>query len=267
MRSALLVCLALAFATYLIAQNDVPPDQCLGGWVTAIQPDAITLKFNEKIATVPIAPGAEIWRRGVDLESAQQLVVGDQVFLKCARGADGAVVASVVAAVEKDLGIELVPHHIKEIGACLGKLTAIGSDTISMKNEKGACVVRFDAQTTFWRGEESHDPGILRKGDFIGARYFVEYPGHVLKAESVEANVAKTEGIITAVRPDRIVVNDFHPHERFTVLVDARTRLYPEDGRLEKGSTVLAIGLELGHKTFRATGITVEESPLISPLK
>jgi hypothetical protein len=147
MRMLLLACLGLYFAGSLAAQpepGEIPGDQCLGGWLVSIQQDSITLRFNEKIMTMRLAPDAEIWRRGVDLESIHQLVVSDNIFLKCARAADsGAVVASVVAAVEKDDGIDLVPHHIAEIRGCTGQLIAIGKDTLSAKNENWICVIHL----------------------------------------------------------------------------------------------------------------------------
>src|ERR1700719_3623024 len=90
------------FLSSLCAQPEVPGDQCLGGTLASIQQDSITTKFNEKIVTMHLAPDVEIWRRGVDLESIQQLVVGDEIYLKCTRAVSGAVVASIVAAVEKD---------------------------------------------------------------------------------------------------------------------------------------------------------------------
>ncbi len=157
--------------------------------------------------------------------------------------------------------------HIAEIGACGGRLAAIGKDTLTLKHDHGSCVLHFNSETTFWRGEDSHDPGILRIGDTVFARYTVGYPGGELNTDSVEANVAKAEGPIVDLKPDRIVVKDTRPARRVTILVDARTRLYPADGRLEKGTEVLATGLDLGHKKFRATQIIVEEPLLISPAK
>src|SRR5580693_6654319 len=113
------------FLSSLSAQPEVPGDQCLGGTLVSIQQDAITTKFNQKIVTMRLASDAEIWRRGVDLESIQQLVVGDEIYLKCARSAGGEVVASIVAAVQQDSGVDLTPHHIREIRVCGGSLVAI----------------------------------------------------------------------------------------------------------------------------------------------
>src|SRR5580698_8869793 len=94
------------FLSSLSAQPEVPGDQCLGGTLVSIQQDAITTKFNQKIVTMRLAADAEIWRRGVDLESIHQLVVGDQIYLKCTRADGGSVVASIVAAVEEDDAID-----------------------------------------------------------------------------------------------------------------------------------------------------------------
>jgi hypothetical protein len=121
----------------LVAEIDVTGDQCLGGSLTAIQSQSISLKFNDKITTMPIAPGAEIWRRGTDVDSIHRLVIGDEIYLKCTRAGDGdPVMATVVAAVEPDDGVHLVPHHINAVSACVGRLIAITKNTLSVKSDK-----------------------------------------------------------------------------------------------------------------------------------
>jgi Domain of unknown function (DUF5666) len=251
--------LGLACAVGLYAQPEVPPDQCLGGTLIGIQQDSITLKFNEKMITTRLAPDAEIWRRGVDLPSIRQLVAGDNIYLKCARAASGAVVASIVAAVENDDAVELVPHHIAEIRVCLGRLVAIGQDTLSVKNDNGICVIQLKPGAEIWRGEIFHDTSALKLGDEVGARVVVEYPTGELTAESVEANVAKAEGTIVSLRADRIIVKEDRLRGHVTLLLDSRTAFDLDHGKLEKGATVLAIGLNLGHNTYRATSVVVEK--------
>lgn len=265
-RTLLFVGIGLGFLSSLAAQSDVPGDQCLGGTLLAIQPDSVTLKFNEKIITTRLAPDAEIWRRGVDLENAGQLVVGDDISLRCTRDADGAVLASMVAAAEKDDGIRMEPHHIAEIRVCGGRLLAIAKDTLSAKNENGICVMRVNANTEIWRGENLPDTSGLKVGDDVVARAVVGYPSGELTAELVEANVAKTEGTIVAASSDRIVVKechdngvDRHPCVRTTVLFYAGTHFDLSDGRLRKGATVMAIGLDVGRDTMRASTVTVEK--------
>jgi hypothetical protein len=258
MRTLLSACVVLTLVGSLAAQSEVPGDQCLGGSLVSIQQDSITLKFNEKIMTMHLAPDAEIWRRGVDLDSIHQLEIGDHIYLKCSRAA-GAVVASVVAAVEKDDGIDLAPHHIAEIRVCIGRLVAIGQDTLSAKNENGICVIHFKPGAEIWRGEVFHDTSALKLGDEVDARVTVAYPSGELTAEEVEANVAKAEGTIVSVRSDRILVKDDRVRGHVTVLFDSRTALDLDEGKLKKGATVLAVGLDLGHDTFRATSIVVEK--------
>jgi hypothetical protein len=183
MRTLLSACIGLTLVGGLDAQSEVPGDQCLGGWLVSIQQDSITLKFNEKTMTMRLAPDAEIWRRGVDLGSIHQLVLGDNIYMKCARAADsGTVLASVVAAVEEGDTVELVPDHIVEYRVCSGRLVAVGKDTLSMKNDDGVCVVRVNGNTKIWRGEIFHDSGALRLGDDVGARVIVGYPSGELTA-------------------------------------------------------------------------------------
>jgi hypothetical protein len=196
----------------------------------------------------------------VDLASIQQLAIGAEIYLKCARATgSGAVVASVVAAVEKDDGVELVPHHIAEIRVCGGRLVAVGQDTLSMKNENGICVIHLKPGAEIWRGEVFHDTSALKLGDEVDARVTVSYPSGELTAENVEANVAKAEGTIVSLRGDRILVKEDRLRGHVTVLFDSRTAIDLNEGKLRKGATVLAIGLDLGHDTFRATSIVVEK--------
>lgn len=258
MRTLLSACIGVTVVGGLYAQSEVPGDQCLGGTLIGIQQDSITLKFNEKITTMHLAPEAEIWRRGVDLESIQQLLVGDEIYLKCTR-AEGAVVASVVAAVEKDDGIDLVPHHIAEIRVCSGKLVAVGQDTLSAKNENGICVIHLKPGAEIWRGEVFHDTSALKLGDEVYARVTVSYPSGELTSEEVEANVAKTEGRIVSLRSDRFLVKEDRVRGHVIVLFDSRTAFDLKEGKLKKGATVLAVGLDLGHNTFRASTVVIEK--------
>jgi hypothetical protein len=259
MHTPLPVCIGLGLLTSLSAQTEVPGDQCLGGTLISIQQDSITTKFNEKIITMHLGPDAEIWRRGVDLASIQQLVVGDEIYLKCARGAGEDVVASIVAAVQQDSGVDLTPHDIREIQVCGGSLVAIGTDTLSMRNHKGICVVHLKPDTEIWRGEIFHDTSALKLGDDVMARVSVDYPsGDLIADGEVYANLTKAEGPVVEMRPDRIVVDEGHWHQRITVFFDRRTKFDTDSGELKKGVTVMAIGLELSRYKFRATSIVVE---------
>lgn len=251
--------LGLAFVGSLAAQSEVPTEQCLGGWLISIQADSITLKFNERITTFRLAPDAEIWRHGTDVESIHQLVLGDEIYLKCIRSGDGAVIASIVAAVEEGHGVDMEPHHLKDISVCIGHLVAFTKDTLSVKNDKGVCVIHLTADAKIWRGEIYHDTSVLKLGDEVGARVVVGYPSGELTAEEVDANVAKAEGKIVSMRPDRILVKEDRVRGRTTVLLDSGTAFDLDQGKLEKGAFVLAIGLDLGHNTFRATSVVVEK--------
>lgn len=252
------------FGQSVLGQSEVSTEQCLPGTLISIQPDSITLKFNEKINTFRLAPDAEIWRRGTDIESIQQLVVGDDVYLRCTQAGNGAVVASVVAAVEKGGQVDMEPHHLKEIAVCLGHLVAVTTDTLWMKNDDGVCVVHVPPGIEIWRGEIYHDTSALKLGDEVGVRATIGYPDRELTAETVEANVAKAEGKIVSLGPDRMVVKECSerrtscPGGHMTVLFDSRTALDLDQGKLEKGSIVLAIGLDLGHNSLRASSIVVE---------
>jgi len=248
------------FVGVLAGQSEVPTEQCLPGTLISIQPDSITLKFNERITTFRLAPDAEIWRRGTDVESTRQLVLGDDIYLRCTRSADsGAVLASVVAAVQAGGFVDIEPHQVVEITVCGGHLVAFTKDTLSVSNDDGICVIHVNADTKIWRGEIFHDTSALKLGDHVMARVTIGYPNRELTAEEVEANVAKAEGKIVSVRPDRILVKEDRVRVRTTVLLDSRTAFDLDQGKLEKGAFVMAIGLDLGHNSFRATSIVVEK--------
>ena len=88
------------------------------------------------------------------------------------------------------------------------------------------------------------------------------YPSGELTAEEVEANVAIAEGKIVSVRANRIVVRDWHLsylRGHITVLLDRRTVVDLNGREFKKGTNVRAIGLDLGHNTFRATSIVLED--------
>jgi hypothetical protein len=265
MQALLFVCIGLSLLTSLSAQSEIPGDQCMGGTLIAIQQDSITTKFNEKILTYGLAPGVEVWRRGVDLEGIHLLVVGDEVYLKCMRAADGAVVASIVAATEKDDGVELVPHHIAAIRVCGGHLIAIARDKLSVRNDDGICVIHLKAGAEIWRGEFFQDTSALKLGDAVDARVTVTYPSRELVAEEVFANFTVTYGTIRSVRRDRMVVDQYpgadkdsaYARGHVTVLFDKRTR-FVDGVQPKKGSNVNALGLDLGHHSLRATTIVVE---------
>lgn len=268
MRTILPLLTALVVTGSLAAQTGVPPDRCLGGRLLSIQQESITLQFNARVTTMPIAPGAEIWRHGIDVESVRQLVPGDNIYLRCAQAEpSGPIRATMVAVPEGDDGLNLEPHHITAIGACVGKLIAIGSDSVTARNEGGTCNVQINAQTTFWRGENFPSVTALKLGDEVSIRYTVGYPGRVLTAESVEANLAKCEGTIVGLRPGLIVVKkNFRPRDRFTVYFDARTRIMDPDNqdqhefaKLKKKTIILAVGLDLGRDSMRATTIFIEK--------
>jgi hypothetical protein len=249
------------------AGADVPGDQCLGGTLLSAQADSVTTKFNQKIITMPIAPGAEIWRRGVDLKSPQQLVPGEDIYLRCTRSAGGRVMASLIVAAEKDDSVDMVPHHVVEIRACVGTLIAVAKETVSLKNDNGICVLHIDRDTTFWRGQTFHDASALKLGDEIGARARVDYPSGKLIAEDVEANVDRWEGVITKVLKDTVFMKfDAPVHETVKVIFDRKTQfrncVFDNDlkhlctvGDLKAGRHLETIGLVLGKTELRATNV------------
>jgi hypothetical protein len=267
MRAILPLLIALVVTGNLAAQTDVPLDRCLGGRLLSIRQDSITLQFNDRVTTMPISPGAEIWRHGVDVESVGQLLPGDDIYLKCAQPEpNGPVMATIVAVPEGDDRLNLEPHHITAIGVCVGKLIAVASDSVTVRNEEGICKVQVNAQTTFWRGENFPDATALELGDEVSIRYTVGYPGRVLTAEWLEANVAKCEGAIVDARPGLFVVKNLRPRDRCTVYFDTRTRIMDPDtdnerefAKLKKKTIILAVGLDLGHDSMRATTIFIEK--------
>jgi hypothetical protein len=259
--------LCLGFCLLMRAAGaEVPPDQCLGGTLLSAQANSITTKFNQKIITMPIAPGAEIWRRGADIRGAEQLVPGDTINLRCTPGPGGRVMASLIVAGTNDQHFEIEPHNIVEIRVCVGRLIAIGKDTLSVENDQGICVVHINAGTTIWRGETFHDTSTLKVGDHVGARARVDYSSGELMAEFVDANVGHWEGVITKVLKDTIYIKFDKPVKGTgKVIFDAGTDFRscafenlkrdctPND--LKVGHSLEVIGLLLGEQELRATKV------------
>lgn len=265
MRAALY--LGFCFLARVAAGADAPGDQCLGGILLSAQVHSITTKFNAKIITVPIAPGAEVWRRGVDLGTPRQLVPGDNIYLRCTRSAGGPLMASLIAAAEKDDGVNMVPHHVVEIRACAGTLIAVAKDAVSLRNDLGICLLHIDRDTTFWRGQSFHDGSALKLGDEITARARVDYPSGELIAEDIEANVDRWEGVMTKVLKDTVYMKlDAPVHQTVVVVFDGKTefsycvfngaishRCTVDD--LKAGRHLETIGLILGKTELRATNV------------
>lgn len=256
--------MAIAFTSTAAAQT-ANSHECLADSLLSTQANSITTRFNDKVVTFRVTPATEIWRRGVDLESPLQLVPGDHIYVKCAGtpAADGSPIATLIAAPQAGNGVDMEPHRITETTVCMGRLADIGADTLTLKNDKGSCAVRITPATRIWRGQIYPDTSALKIGDQVGSRCVIAYPSGELIAESVEANVAKTEGKIVSVRPDRIVVQEFRWRHQITVLIDSRTKC--DDcaaADLKKGVDILATGLALApdnDRTFRATYLTVEK--------
>lgn len=252
--------LALTCAASAAAQT-VNSQDCLANKLLTTQPDSVVVQFNDKIIKLLVTPETEIWRRGVDLTSPEELVTGDNIYVKCADkpAPDGTPIATILAAVHQDSGVDLEPHHIAEITACLGRLIQVGSDTLTVQNDKGSCTLRIPPGTDIWRGEIYHDTSVLKLGDEAGGRAHISYPSGELIADFVEANVAKAEGKIVTVKSDRVVVKE----DRFgnvTVFLDNRTKCDEcSAAALKKGDFILATGLKIAKDSFRATYITLEQ--------
>ena len=100
-------------------------------------------------------------------------------------------------------------------------MLAIEKDTLSVRNDSGICVIHpkpgagnlAEMAKTFTRPARSSFGD-----DVVMARVTLGYPSGDLTADEVEANVAKTEGTIVSIRPDRIVVKDDRARGHVTVL-------------------------------------------------
>ena len=256
-----LVSLALFALAGAATGQTVNSQDCLADRLLSTQPDSIIVKFNDKIIRLLVTAETEIWRRGVDLKSATELVIGDNVYVQCAEkpAPDGTPIATILAAVQKDSGADLEPRHIREIRVCIGRLIGKDAQSLTVRNDQGLCTVQVPPGIDIWRGETYHDTNALKIGDEVDSRVVVSYPGGELIADYVEANVAKTEGKIVSVKPDRIVVKEDR-YGRVTVFLDNRTKCDEcSAAALRKGDFILATGLDLGKSSFRASYITLEK--------
>jgi hypothetical protein len=266
MRAVLLSFAVLACVSSLSAPAN-PDQKTISGTLRAIGPNTISLELNHKVTVIHITSGTEIWRRGQDLASPAQLVLGENLYAGYTETAkDGLPIARVVAATEQDDSIALVPHHIVEHRGCGGLAETISGDVISVKNDAGRCALRVNAKTNIWRGQVFHNASAVKPGDGVVSRAVVDYVHGELIAEEIWADISATEGDIVAVRPNRVIVNQYpgadpnsaYPRGHLTVILNRNTAFEDctrED--LKTGRGIRAEGLEQRDGSLLASAIHV----------
>ena len=242
----------LLFAAFAAAQQRV--SICNGGTLVAVEGDAIRVEMNRKTERIHTTAATEIWRRGVDLDSPAKLVPGEQIYAQCQeQAADGAPIATLIAAVQGEDAMYMEPHHVHAIRPCGGILIGAAPGSFTVRDDKKVTTVRLEPQPEIWRGQIFHDTGVLHVGDEIDAACEVHYPGESLSTKEVWANLTATEGVIVKVLPNRIIVDQYpgsdrhsaYPRGKTTILLDSRTGF--QDGTradLHAGLHVRVIGLE-----------------------
>lgn len=137
--------------------------------------------------TLLIGPRTELWRRGSDLRSTSQFVLGQDIRAVYSEiAADGSPIATLVVQSEAGDTVKMAPHQVVEYRLFSGSLVQVTNDSITLRTgDDKTCVTHVDARTEIWRGQISHDPTVLRVGDDISTRNVVQYPQENLLAEKV----------------------------------------------------------------------------------
>jgi hypothetical protein len=245
----------------------IPP--AAAGRLIAVHPDSIEIKLNQKVTTIQLTPQTEIWRRGADLTSPAQLMLGENIVARYAKtAADGSPIATIVTASQEGDVVWVEPNHIVEKRVCGGRLIAVAGTSISVQSDdKKVCVLQITPETEIWHGQTFHDTTALRLGDTIDARASVIYPQEDLVADEVWDNITITEGVIVAVHHDRIVVNQYpgadrqsaYPRGHVTVMLDNQTEFVDCSRKdLKAGWEVRAIGVIISPKKFLASTVAHE---------
>lgn len=157
------------------------------GRVSKIETGAISLDQNVKTLRILIGPKTELWRRGIDVQTTSQFVLGkDARVLYNEVAPDGALKAILVVQFEPGDIVKMVPHEVIEYRSCSGSLVEVANGAITLRtSDNKTCVTHIDAKTEIWHGRISHDPSVLRVGDDISIQSVVQYPEENLVAEKV----------------------------------------------------------------------------------
>jgi Domain of unknown function (DUF5666) len=264
--------LSLAILASLIGggagQMPASQQQTISGTLITIGKGSLSLQLNHKVRVVYVGPDTEIWRRGKDLKSISQLVLGEMIYAGYIDvDSEGVPLATIVAEVPADHAVALIPHHIRERDACVGIAELVTPTTITVYEDNRTCVVRVGKNTEIWKGASYRTTSVVHKGDDVAAGGTPDYATGELIADSVEVDVGKTEGTVVFMNADRFVVNQYpeadpesaYPRGNLTVVMDRRTQFEGcERKDLKINANVMVIGLELKDDSLRATRIWLE---------
>jgi hypothetical protein len=137
---------------------------------------AISIKLNGKTFKLEIEPETELWRHGTELQSASELILGEDVrAIYTDVAADGSPKPTLVVESEAHDTVKMAPHHVSEYRFCSGVLLQATTDSIALRTgDNKVCVVKVDSTTQIWRGQIVRDATMLHIGDEISASSVVE---------------------------------------------------------------------------------------------
>lgn len=143
----------------------------------------------------------------------------------------------------------------------VGTIVSLGSDSVTVKNERFTRVFLIDARTELRRVDSSR----LQVGDFVAVRCHFDNKGTAI-ADSIEANVDHWEGKITKVFKDTAwikfdapvkrnaeVIFDSLTDFRYCARDDPRSNCTVDD--LKVGRHLDTIGFVTGKNEMRATRV------------
>jgi hypothetical protein len=181
-------CLLFSGPLFVIPPSSLAfPQKIVMGRLTKIGNGAIYLDQSGESLSLLISPATELWRRGTDVRTTSQFVLGQDIRAAYSEvAADGTLIATLVVQSEAGDTVKMVPHQVVEHRLCSGSLVQRTNDSITLRiGDDKTCITHVDARTEVWHGRISHDPTVLRVGDDISTRNVVQYPQENLVAEKV----------------------------------------------------------------------------------
>ena len=159
---------------------------------------------------------------------------------------------------------KLPPQRRLPPGYRFGTVVAVSGNTILVSTRDGPLTLYAADDLRVWKGRYTAETSVLKTGDSIQARCYVQPDGKVI-AREIWANHVGFGGVIREVKGDTIevlIAGPSNPSVVRTVRVDDETVF--EYGRgskrdLAKGRFIQLVGLALEDGTVRATWAVVYE--------
>lgn len=186
-KAACLALFGLLAVSFSISQSLPPQQESVMGRLASIGTTSVSIDQNGKALTLIIGPTTELWRHGMDLRDASQLVLGEDIRATYSGiEPNGSLKASLVVQSDPGDTVQMVPHQVVEHRLCSGNLISVTMSSITVRTgDDKLCDIQIDRKTEIWHGKMGHDPMILHLGDDVSSSSVVRYPQGYLLAERI----------------------------------------------------------------------------------